>query len=254
MLADLALIPPDLSTGFALLLVAVSFLTSALTAGLGIGGGVALLAVMAYGMPVAALIPVHGVVQIGSNLGRFVVQRAHVDWRAIGYFVIGAVVGAMLGGRFVVALPEAWLGLMLGGFVLVMTWVKIPKLAVASPLSFTGGGLVGSFLTMFFGATGPFVAAVFGAAFPERLTLVATHAAAMVIQHGLKVIVFGLLGFAFTPYLALLAAMIATGFLGTLAGTALLKRLPEARFRTGFKIVLTLLALDLIRRGLVGLF
>ena len=71
----MSLVPPDLSTGFALLLVATSFVTSALTAGLGIGGGVALLAVMAYGMPVAALIPVHGVVQIGSNLGRFVVQN-----------------------------------------------------------------------------------------------------------------------------------------------------------------------------------
>ncbi len=247
----MTLIPPDLPAGFALLLVAVSFLTSALTAGLGIGGGVALLAVMAYGMPVAALIPVHGVVQIGSNLGRLIVQRRHVDWRAIGYFVVGAVVGAALGGRFVVALPEAWLGLMLGAFVLVMTWVKIPKLAVASPWSFTGGGLVGSFLTMFFGATGPFVAAVFGAAFPERMTLVATHAAAMVIQHGLKVVVFGLLGFAFGPYILLLAAMIATGFLGTLTGTALLRRLPEARFRIAFKAVLTVLALDLMRRGML---
>ena len=134
-----------------------------------------------------------------------------------------------------------------------MTWVKVPKLAVASPWSFAAGGLVGSFLTMFFGATGPFVAAVFGAAFPDRLTLVATHAAAMVIQHGLKVLVFGLLGFAFGPYLPLLAAMIATGFLGTLAGTALLKRLPEARFRIAFKALLTLLALDLIRRGLLDL-
>lgn len=243
------LTPPGLAPAFALLLVGTSFLTSALTAGLGIGGGVALLAVMAYGMPVAALIPVHGVVQIGSNLGRLVVQRRHVDWRAMGWFGIGAVVGAMLGGRFVVALPEAWLGLGLGLFVLVMTWARIPRLAVATPASLAGGGLVGSFLTMFFGATGPFVAAVFRAAFPDRRVLVATHAAAMVLQHGLKVVVFGLLGFAFSPYVPLLAAMIATGFLGTLAGTAILKRLPERGFRAGFKIVMTLLALDLIRRG-----
>jgi hypothetical protein len=36
----------------------------------GIGGGAALLAVMASLVPPAALIPVHGVVQVGSNLGR----------------------------------------------------------------------------------------------------------------------------------------------------------------------------------------
>lgn len=248
-----ALVPPDLSAGFALLLVAASFATSALTAGLGIGGGVALLALMAYGMPVAALIPVHGVVQLGSNLGRFAVQRRHVHWRTLGAFALGSALGAGLGGRFVVGLPEAWLGLMLGAFVLVMTWVKVPKLAAASPLVLAVGGAAGSFLTMFFGATGPFVAAVLGAAFPERMTLVATHAAAMVVQHGLKILVFGLLGFAFAPYVPLLAAMIATGFLGTLAGTALLRRVPEARFRIAFRAVLTVLALDLMRRGFAGL-
>lgn len=249
----LALLSPDLSLAASALLVAASFFTAALTAGLGIGGGVALLAVMAYVMPVAALIPVHGVVQMGSNVGRLVVQRRRTDRPSILLFTLGALGGAALGGRFVVALPEAWLGLLLGAFVLVMTWARVPELAAASRWSFIGGGFVGSFLTMFFGATGPFVAAVFGAAFPDRRVLSATHAAAMTVQHGLKVVVFGLLGFAFRPYLPLLAAMIGVGFLGTLAGTALLHRMPERAFRIGFKAVLTLLALDLMRRGLAAL-
>ena len=69
----------------------------------------------------------------------------------------------------------------------------------------------------------------------------------------MKILVFGLLGFAFAPYVPLLAAMIATGFLGTLAGTALLRRVPEARFRIAFRAVLTVLAVDLMRRGFAGL-
>ena len=47
----------------------------------------------------------------------------------------------------------------------------------------------------------------------------------------------------------LLAAMIASGFLGTIAGARMLMRMPETRFRLVFRILLTVLALDLMRRG-----
>jgi uncharacterized membrane protein YfcA len=68
----------------------------------------------------------------------------------------------------------------------------------------------------------------------------------MTVQHGFKVAVFIVLGFAFAPWLALLAAMIAGGFLGTLVGRAVLLRLPERTFAIIFKSVLTLLALRLL--------
>lgn len=68
----------------------------------------------------------------------------------------------------------------------------------------------------------------------------------MVMQHGLKVVVFGFLGFAFGAWVPVMVAMVAAGFLGTLLGTRLLHALPEAVFRTAFKWVLTLLAIQLI--------
>jgi uncharacterized protein len=46
-----------------------------------------------------------------------------------------------------------------------------------------------------------------------------------------------------------MAAMIATGYLGTLAGTRALHAMPEQRFRLVFSIIVTALALDLVRRG-----
>ena len=54
-------------------------------------------------------------------------------------------------------------------------------------------------------------------------------------------------------YLPLVAAMIASGYAGTVFGTALLDRMPEAAFRRWFRIALTLLALDMARRGLLAL-
>src|SRR5690606_36593896 len=86
----------------------------------------------------------------------------------------------------------------------------------------------------------------------DRKALVATHAAATSVQHLLKVIVFGLAGFAFASWVRLVAVMIASGYLGTIYGSRLLDRLPEERFRLWFKIGITLLALDMARRGIAS--
>ena len=48
--------------------------------------------------------------------------------------------------------------------------------------------------------------------------------------------------------------MIASGYAGTKFGTHVLERLPEASFRRLFKWVLTIIALDMLRRGLTAQF
>ena len=75
----------------------------------------------------------------------------------------------------------------------------------------------------------------------------------MTTQHLLKIVVFGIAGFAFWEWLPLVGAMILSGYLGTIYGTALLERMPEATFRKWFRIGITVLALDLLRRGLTAL-
>ena len=76
-----------------------------------------------------------------------------------------------------------------------------------------------------------------------------THAACQTVQHFLKIFAFTALGFAFADWLPLIAAMIASGFLGTIAGTRLLERLPERWFLVTVKAALTLIGLDLLRRA-----
>jgi len=238
--------PPGLSAEFSAFLIGLSFLTSAITAAFGVGGGLVLLVVMATGIPVAALIPVHGLVQLGSNTGRAVLLFRDINWRFVGLLAAGTIVGAAIGGYFVITLPDNVLRLVIAGFVLWTVWGNIPKLNMASPAVVIPAGVIAAILTMFIGASGPFVAAIMVAQKFVRQTTVATHAASMVMHHLLKVIVFGLLGFAFAPWLPFIAAMIATGFVGTFLGVRLLKGFSEDRFRLAFKILLTLLALNLI--------
>ncbi len=245
-----ALLPEGVSPAFAALLTFASFFTSAMTAAFGIGGGLALLAVMATGMPAATLIPVHGVVQLGSNAGRAAVQRAHIDWGLTAWFCGGGLVGAAVGAATVTNLPDGPMKLAIAGFVLFMVWGPKPRGLGRSNLAIAGGGALGGALTMFFGATGPFTAAFLAARGLDRLTQVATFSACMSVQHVLKVVAFAALGFAFAEWVPLMAAMIATGFLGTLSGVAVLKRLPEQAFRTSLKWLLSGLALYLAWTGL----
>ncbi|MEO3387055.1 sulfite exporter TauE/SafE family protein [Mesorhizobium sp. CAU 1741] len=251
----MALLPPGIDASVALLLVVASFFTSALTAAFGLGGGIAMLALLGLFVPVAALIPVHGAVQLGSNTGRAWHQRANVRRDIFAPFLIGSLIGAVAGAMVVVQLPDAFLKLLLGCFIIVVTWAKIPGFDRLGRAGLAIGSAITALMTMFVGATGPLLSAFFAQIIPDdRKALVATHAAGMTVQHLLKVVVFGLAGFAFAQWLPLIAIMVASGYLGTVYGTEWLEKLPEDTFRRWFRVGITLLALDMIRRGLLATF
>ena len=231
------------------LLVAASFATSFITAAFGIGGGGVLLAILASLVPPAALIPVHGLVQLGSNVGRTAILFRHRDQGVLVPFAIGSVVGVALGGSVVVQLPPDILRIGVGGFILWSVVAKPPTF-MRRPAAIAGG--FSSFLTMFFGGTGPFVAAYVKTMGFPRMTHVATHALLMSVQHLLKTVAFGFLGFAFSVWMPLTAAMIASGFLGTIVGKQVLMRIDEKRFKFALNAMLILVALRLIWSGAQG--
>ena len=236
------LIPPELSMLSAAGLVVLSFITSMLTAAVGIGGGLLMLTVMVSFLPPIIVLPVHGVIQLGSNGGRLAVMRQHVDWRIWRFFAIGSILGVILAGQVFINLSLEVLRALLGLFVLYAVWT--PKLK-PSNIALKGYTLVGigtTFITMFVGATGPLVSSFLSPQKLGRERMVATLAACMTIQHGLKGIAFGVLGFYFQPWIPVIVIMIATGFLGTLLGRRILKKLPERLFSRLFRIVLTVLA------------
>lgn len=242
------LFPPDIEPFWSLVLIAVSAGTSFITAAAGIGGGIILLAVMATLVPAHAVIPVHGVVQIGSNGGRTAIMLPHVQWSVMAPFLAGTVLGAAIGGYTVVQLPAAWLKIGLAGFIVWCAWAPLPGLRGRLITVVTGA--FSSFLTMFFGATGSFVSAMVKTFKFGRLEHVATHSACMVAQHIVKVIVFGILGFNFAPYAWLIVAMVMSGFAGTVIGKRFLMKTDDRKFHYILSAILTLLALRLLYEGI----
>ena len=237
-------LPHGLSPWLALSLLLLSAVTSFLSATLGLGGGMVLLAALATILTAQSLIPVHAVVQIGSNFTRAAVMARHIYMPVLLPMTVGGLLGAVIGGSIVVQLPDWVLYLVVGIFVL---WSSSNKDAInLGKATIFLGGIISGFLTMFIGGTGPFVAAVIKPLNLDRLAHVSTQAGCMLFQHGLKIVVFGYLGFNYLPYLPLVIGMITFGIFGTLIGRQVLHKMSDKRFRFALKILLIVLGLRLL--------
>ena len=244
-----SLLPPAMPLLDAGLLVTASLVTSFISAAFGIGGGFTLIALLALLLPPAALIPVHGIVQLGSNAGRVGIMLKQVVWRPVMPFVIGTVTGAGLGAMVVVQLPPWAVQLALGVFIIWAVFAKLPPIQQRYILF---GGVVSSFLTMFFGATGNFIAAMVKSMNLDPVPHVATHSLMMTFQHLVKVSIFGLIGFQFGPYMVLIFGMVISGFIGTVIGSRFLTKAGGRYFKPVLNTILFLAAARLIWAGAEG--
>jgi uncharacterized membrane protein YfcA len=231
----------SLLTGWSI--VALAMVTAMIGAMFGLGGGTILLAAMAILLPPVAVIPVHGVIQIGANSGRALLMFRHIRYRPLLPFAIGTGLGSIASGLMIFEFPPWTVQYLVAAFILWSVFGKMPPLRANH---IVGAGAFSGFLTVLVGATGPFVSAFVKAMSLPRLNHVATHAAMMTLQHGLKIAVFGFLGFAFGPYVFLIIMMLLSGFAGTAIGRILLGRMRESTFRPWLSAILVLLALRLI--------
>jgi uncharacterized membrane protein YfcA len=234
-----------------LTLIPFAFLTSLTAAIGGIAGGVILISVMPGFLPAEALIPVHGIVQIASNVSRAAFGIRHIDWRIFRTYAAGAVVGALLGSQIVPYISWDNMPLILGAFILLFTWIPRIGSAPDLPGKFAILGMFQTSLSLFIGIAGPLNMPFLLRENLGRDRTVITHSVQMTTMHLLKVITLGVLGFAFGPYLGLTAGMVAAATAGSWLGTKLRGKIPEEVFRIGIKILITILGVRMILRSTI---
>lgn len=251
MLAENFLGVPDTNIVLFFAMAVCAGVTTFLGTVTGTAGGLLLLAIMAFFYPMAALIPVHTVVQLGAGTSRAVLMWRYVKKSLILPFAIGSFLGAMAGARIFVSLPSSVLQAFLGAFILIIMWT--PRFAAGGPERARFGvlGFVATFLGVFVSATGTFLSPFIAHASPDRRIHVSTMATLMAISHIAKLTMFGVIGFHVGAYAPLIVAMISGGIVGNWIGRHALDRIPEKAFRTVFKILLTLLALRLLIGALI---
>jgi uncharacterized membrane protein YfcA len=251
-----------ISAGALAFLCAASIATGALSALVGMAGGITLLALMLLFMDPLIAIPIHGCVQLVSNSSRAFAQRGHVRWPLFARFAVPVLPLSFAGLALAKRVPRDAGEIAIGLFVLVFTWKPgwlafggraRPTPQHAERRMVAAGSVCGFFSTTV-GATGPLLAPFFLRLGLDRFSLIATQAACQTFQHLAKILVFGAIGFSFRAWLLPLAALSTTALCGTYLGTWLLGRVREDDFRALYTGVLTVIALRLVQTHALALW
>lgn len=246
------LLEMGLGAGEFFALTLVGFATSILSAIVGMAGGITLLSVMLLFYDPLVAIPLHGVVQLISNSSRAVIQRHHLRWDLIWRYSVLLIPLGLLGVEISQQLPASFTKALIGVFVLFATWAPHLMLLGAHPEDtdpnrrfFLLGAAVG-LLNTTVGATGPLIAPFFLNLGLPRFALIGTKAGCQAAGHLAKIVIFGVVGFVYTAYAPLLAALCASVIAGTYVGSRILNYVNETWFVRLYKTVLTAVAFYLV--------
>ncbi len=239
----------------AIAVVLVGFLSAALSAIAGLGGGTVLIGVLyAIGLHPTVAVPLFSAVQFFSNLSRTLAYLRHVEWRALGWFALTGVPAPFLFAPLVAHADVHWIELVLAALILLS---MIPARGGRDPIpqhwSFMLAGLLNGSIGMFVGATGLFVGRLFLRPEWRRETVIGTLAVTQAAGHLLKVLAYASAGFSITERLDWLVPLVIAVIAGTVIGRWFNRLVSEALFARLFKTILIVLSLKLLADGVLGL-
>ncbi|MGH1479401.1 MAG: TSUP family transporter [Geminicoccales bacterium] len=237
---------------YAAILVIVVFVVAIWNTSIGATGGITF-AAMAMLLPPFAVIPIHALVESTSSIARALVLRDFVSWQFVPPFVIGGLLGCLVGVPLMDLdlISDDVLQVILGVTILSATWIPVNHLIKSSGRKISlFGGLGTTFLTLFIGATSPLVSALVNRNCPDQRSLIGTSAACMVFQHGVKILIFGIFGFSFSLYAELIMALLIASILGTWIGRKVLISASQNITRPIFKTIVTMLGIYVAGQGL----
>lgn len=232
-------------------LAVAAFLTAVVSAVIGMGGGILLLAVMLSFLTHAETIPAHGAVQLTSNGTRILAYLRYVEWSYLARFVCGALPGAAVGAVALwflrgdrMAAAEPYLEIAIGIYVLVVTFAPSRKAAAEDVpqrgmTAFVVFGFLAGLVGMTVGAIGPLIAPLFLRCGFVKERLIATKATCQASVHLLKIPAFVTVGLVDYKALGTLILVMSVMVIpGTLVGRRLLTHVSEALFRKLYTVAL----------------
>ena len=224
----------------------ISFLTSTVAGVVGIGGGMMLIAILPSFLPLNALIPVHGLTQMSSNLSRAIFGYKDVQYEVIPKFLLGSAIGIGIFAGILNFISLEYVPLFIGAYILLSLWSEKFNEKIKRYESYFLAGFFQTGLSMVVGATGPLTMTLLLKDYGDKDKVVATGAALMSITHILKVFVFMYFGFVFFDYIGIIVAMIIGAVAGSWAGTQLRDKIDGKKFTIILKVLLTALAIKVI--------
>lgn len=214
------------------LVTLAAYLTALLSAVAGFGGATLLLPVFVAVFGVRDAIPILTVAQLASNGSRVWFNRDEIVAPVVGWFALGAVPLAVLGGLVFATAPLSGLTRLLGLFLIVLViWQRArPTLVQPRLRMFAVVGAASGFASALLGSVGPLTAPFFLAYGLVKGAFIGTEAASAVVMHLTKLIVYGSAALLSARTLMIGLALAPATVAGSWTGKRLLDRLPARVF------------------------
>lgn len=241
-----------MSIWVAAVLLASVFATSLISGIFGMAGGLILLGVLLLLLPVGTAIAVQGAIQIIANGSRAWFSRAFINWRVLAIMTLGLVTaGALL--LIVRYVPDLVTVYIVIGLLPVLLWIPQGWLALdaSKPHHAFVCGLLGGGVNLAVGVAGPTIDMFFIRTPMDRRTIIATKAAAQVVNHAGKIVFYWNAALVLSP-LEWSAVALAAPFAiaGTSAGHWVLQRLTDANFKSWTRLIVTAIGIYYLSRGM----
>jgi len=237
---------------YSVLLAGGAFLASTLAAVAGFGGSAVLLPALVLVFGVRDAIPILTVAQLIGNLSRVCFNRREIDLPVVGWFALGGVPAALVGGFLFASAPLTFLTRLLGIFLIAVVVHRHAGKASALRVPLRGFAILGaafSFLSALLGSIGPIMIPFFLAYGLVKGALIGTEALATVVMHVTKLVAYEstaiLTSRSITVGLALGSIMI----FGSFVGKKILDRLPEKIFVLLIEATLLIAGVGFLIRG-----
>ncbi|WP_108396058.1 TSUP family transporter [Devosia submarina] len=235
----------------AVLLLSV-FLTSMLSGIFGMAGGLVLLGILLLILPVGTAIAVQGAIQLIANGSRAYFSRAYIDLRVLAIMTGGLVTAAI--ALFILRYtPDLATVCITIGLLPILLWIPQHWLALdaSKPHHAFLCGLLGGGINLAVGVAGPTIDMFFIRTPMDRRTIIATKAAAQVVNHAAKIAFYWSATANLAPFewgAIALAAPFAV--LGTSAGHWVLQRLTDANFKRWTRLIVSTIGIYYLARGI----
>lgn len=229
-------------------IIIVSFFTAMITSLAGAGGTILLAYMLQFINPLVA-IPIHGTVQLTSNIARVFLFRKYLVWKLIIPFCIFLPFGVYLGLTIFQNLDSQKIKFLIGAFIIstivFQNLKKNKKVTIPKNFYYILGFFTGV-MNMLVGVIAPILAIIIRNNLTKKEEIVGTLGFFGFIGNLIKIIGFMFIGFNFYEYLTLILPMIPSTILGSWVGQILLFKIDEKTFKVIFDAILFLLALRLL--------
>jgi uncharacterized protein len=237
-----------------ILLTVAAFLTSIISATIGMAGGIVLLSFMTFFMELQNIVPVHGMVQLVSNISRTVSLRKFVFMPIVYPTLIGLPIGTYISTQLITSIENKEIFYFLISGLIFYTLFK-PKKLPALKIPYWGFGIlavVQGILGPLVGATGPAIAAFYLRDDLNKEQMVATKAINQTFGHALKIPAFIYLGFDYLAFGMLTLLMCGAVIFGTQFGVKILHKIDEKTFRMIFRAALFVAAMRVLYKAIIS--